>query len=291
MASGQPTSDSIFDVLYADTRRLSSLLSQFSDDGIVTELTRAAGETASSEIALSIKVVKSDTTEGSTTSSSRKIDPQWLLPLLFLEEARGMIQRDITSASIGSLVLSTGRLIVTDLSILQEMWKSPAMKRHLLKIATKGSDDAGNRHERRASGKPPVKQDTTELEAVLELLPLLPHSPQLNIVTSDYAVWSTIDPGSLVGSVADLLLKHGAKVAGSWSMVGILDGRPFEASDEEGHDYDDILSYLDKIRLGMTLDNVWKAATELATPIRQALGRPITSYGVTPLIIFREIEQ
>ncbi len=74
-------------------------------------------------------------------------------------------------------------------------------------------------------------------------------------------------------------------------MVGILDGRPFEVhEDDDDYDYDEILSFNDRLRTGMFLDNVWKVATDLATPIRQALGRPLFSYGMTPLIIFREVE-
>ena len=288
--------DSIFDVLYADTRRLSSLLSQFSDDGVVTEITKAATDSSSTELGLSLKVIKSDSTETGTTSASRRIDPQWLLPLLFLDKANDIINRDISAATIGSLALATGKLIVTDLSVLQELWKSPALKRQLIKAAadrnSQQEDEASQvktRQVRRADQRNKQDQDFSEQEAVFEMLPLMPHLAQANIVTDDFAVWSTLDPKYLVGSMADLALKHGAKVAGRWSVVGILDAKPFQERDDD--DYDDILSALEQVRIGMFADNIWKVATQLATPIRQALGRPIMSYGITPLVIFREIQQ
>jgi hypothetical protein len=241
---------------------------------------------------LNVKIIKGDGTETAKSSTVTKFDPQWLLPLLFLEEAQDMIHRDITSAAIGSIVLTSGRLIVTDLSILKEMWSSTTMKQFILdKVSAEEQKPAGNRHDRRSTAARPVKKEITEQEVALEILPLLPHSPQINIVTPDYAVWATVEPQYMAGTVADITLKHGGKVAGSWSMVAILDARPFEVHDNpEDHDYDDIMSGLDKARIGMFSDNVWKIATELAQPTRQALGRPIISYGVTPLIIFREIE-
>ena len=124
---------------------------------------------------------------------------------------------------------------------------------------------------------------------MMELLPLLPHSPQVNIVGPEHVAWATIEPEYVFGSIEDLMLKHGAKVAGTWAMVGILDGRPFVERDDE--DYDDIVNVDEQIRIGMWSENIWKIATNLAFPARQALGRPFGSYGITPLVIFRDLEQ
>ena len=118
MESDENKGASVFDILYSDTRRLSSLLSQFSDDGLAVEMVRVAEESTSTQIGLNVKIVKADGSEIGKTSSTTRIDPQWLLPLLFLDSAQQLIHRDIEAAPIGSLVLSTGRLIVTDLTIL-----------------------------------------------------------------------------------------------------------------------------------------------------------------------------
>jgi len=292
VVSDAKKADSVFDILYADTRRLSSLLSQFSDDGIVTEVVRGAEETSSSQIGISVKIVKADGTELGKSSVLTKIDPQWLLPLLFLDAAQGMIQRDIEAAPIGSLVLSQGKLIVTDLAMLKEMWKSEKARQYMLQKAAIDEEAGLNRHERRAAGKKGNAKEVTDAELAFELLPLLPHSPQINIIDGDRTVWASIDERYMNGSASDVMLKHGVKVAGSWSMVSVLDARPFEVRDDEDayDDHDDILSFSERLAIGMTTDNLWKVANELAGPARQALGRPLLSYGVTPLIIFREIE-
>lgn len=101
------------------------------------------------------------------------------------------------------------------------------------------------------------------------------------VITDDYAVWATASEDSIVGAMPDLVLKHGAKVAGQWSMLGILDALPFEE--------DQMLSGMEIIRTGMTTDGIAKAALGLAPAIRQMLGRPLLSYGMTPLLVFREV--
>jgi hypothetical protein len=292
VASDAKKGDSVFDILYADTRRLSSLLSQFSDDGLVTEVVRGAEEATSTQIGISVKVVKADGTELGKSSVLTKIDPQWLLPLLFLDAAQQMIQRDIEAAPIGSLVLSQGKLIVTDLAMLKEMWKSETARQYMLQKAVVDEEAGLNRQARRAAGKKGHGKEVTDAELAFELLPLLPHSPQINIIDGDRTVWASVDERYMNGSASDVMLKHGVKVAGSWSMVSILDARPFEMRDDEDEydDHDDILSFSERLAIGMMTDNLWKVANELAAPARQALGRPLLSYGVTPLIIFREIE-
>jgi hypothetical protein len=300
VASESARDGSVYDILYADNRRLSSLLSQFSDDGIVTELARSDEEGSANKVGVNLKLVAGDTTSSGRETKTQKIDPQWLLPLLFLDEAQDLIERDISQAAIGSLVLIQGKLIVTDVRILQKLWSAPGARKVILqqmRAAEKAgaetqSDEAPlpNRAARRAAKvQNKIVETTGEAELIMELLPLLPHSPQINVVSPDHVAWATINPDNVFGSVEDLMLKHGSKVAGSWAMVGVLDARPFETREDE--DYDDILGFEDKLRTGMLQDSIWKIAADLAFPARQALGRPFTSYGMTPLVIFREIER
>ena len=87
MASDPQESASVFDVLYADIARLSSLISQLADDGILTEITRAAEDATSTDVGVSVKIIKGGTSSNAKESTSRKIDPRWLLPLTFLDLA------------------------------------------------------------------------------------------------------------------------------------------------------------------------------------------------------------
>ena len=74
----------------------------------------------------------------------------------------------------------------------------------------------------------------------------------------------------------DLLLKHGVAVRGEWSLLGILDATPDSEVTAEGQS------------LGSE-SNVATLLRALAPIARQMLGRPPGHYGVTPLLIFREI--
>lgn len=287
MASDPEKADSVYDVLYADTFRLSSLLSQFSEDGLVTELTRSVEDGAALTGGMNLRIVKVDATGSDKHAQSQKIDPRWLLPLLFLDRAKDIIQRDIEVASVGSIILATGKLLVVDIGLLQGIYDKPALKRQMMKALTPSRDNAdGNRHERRSQKA--IKPDTTDQESIVEILSMLPHTPHVNIVTEAFAVWSTIDPANMVGTVSDLTLKHGSMVAGAWSMVGVLDARPLEENADGT--FDGMLTPMEMVRVGILSENFWKVANAIAEPARETLGRPTGSYGVTPLIIFREIE-
>jgi hypothetical protein len=103
----------------------------------------------------------------------------------------------------------------------------------------------------------------------------------MHIVTDDFAVWATAVEEALVAPISDLILKHGQKVVGRWSMLGILDALPFDQAE--------MMSPLEAVRVGMTQESVSNVALQMAPSIRQALGRPLLSYGMTPLLVFREV--
>jgi hypothetical protein len=281
----QQETASVFDILYADESRLASLLSQMGNDGVLKELTRLTEVASDTSGGFDLKLAKMDTKEAEKRSISRTFDPRWLVPLLFLDKAASALRRDISTAEIGSLVLVTGKLVITDVGLIHSMWNSPAMKRHILKSMLSGNEEENstNRHDRRSSRKSTAKQDTTEQEALFEIMPHMPHSPQINIISNEKATWATIDPKHLVGTVQDLTLKHGPMVSGEWSLVGIYDAKPFSEDDPGFMNFDDLLA------IGALQESLWKVAVDMAMPIRQALGRPFLSYGVTPLLIFREI--
>lgn len=297
---GEPVNDSVFDFLYHDSRRIASFLSQFDNNGLLTGLTQSESATIggkrSKKFGLSGNApliggggidVELGSGETGNQALERVYDPFWANALQFLDvlEERSMIQRDITASRIGQFVLMRGSLIIADMVPYREIWKSDVIKRFLK--ATLGDDDdgepTGNRQQRReqkakarnAPSKP------TEAELVLELLPHLPHSPQINVVSDDTAAWGTVDAAYLSGTFADLSLKHGSKIAGEWAVLGIVDGLPFEA--------DQALTDLEKAMVGMTTDTVTKVPLEIGPNVRQLLGRPLLSYGITPLLVFREV--
>lgn len=297
--------DSVFDFLYHDSRRIASFLSQFDANGLLTGLTQgesvAKGTKRSKKLGIGGDVplliggkVEFEVGPGEVGSQTmeRAYDPFWANARQFLDvlTERDLIQRDVSKARIGQFALVTGSLIVSDMAMLQSLWGLPAIKQALAKAIKDAEDAEGdssteavNRQQRRAAQK---KKEATpaiplDLQVTMEVLPHMPHSAHLHIVTDDLAVWAPASEHSLVTPVSDLVLKHGAKVAGQWSMLGILDALPWET--------DEMMTPLEMIRTGMMSENIAKAALSLAPTIKQAIGRPILSYGMTPLLVFREV--
>src|SRR5436305_1846102 len=117
MAQDPEKGDSVYDFLYVDARRIAVFLSQFEQYGHLTSLTRTVSETSSASGGVSVVAAKLDTAASEQSSQTRQFDPQWLVPLAFLDKAdqRGMIVRDLGDARIGQLVLISGRLAMFDL--------------------------------------------------------------------------------------------------------------------------------------------------------------------------------
>lgn len=298
---GEPTSASVFDFLYHDSRRIASFLSQFDNNGLLTGLTQAEGVTKGAKRSKKVGFggnspigggnVEFEIGPGESGSESleRVYDPFWANARQFLDvlDEHEMIQRDVENARMGQFVLATGRLIIADLQMLHSFWKLPAIRTIIEKNMAESEEDEAepaNRQQRRAQRKKTAVSSTTnpEFEIVMQILPHLPHSGQAHLVTDEFGIWASLDASSLVGSLSDLVLKHGNKLAGNWSMLGILDGKPF--------DHDSIFSAMDKIRTGgVEQGSVSQAAINMGPITRQTLGRPLGSYGMTPLLVFREV--
>jgi hypothetical protein len=196
-------------------------------------------------------------------------------------------------------VLIKGTLIVADNAMIKAFWSAPSVRSVLeaqLQAAEQAVADAaaeveaqtGNRQQRRQGQahnrkqKPSSKKGATEIDLMFEVLPHLPHAGQMHVLGEDFAVWGTVAEGALISPTGDLVLKHGNKVAGEWTAVGILDALPFET--------DEMMTGIEMVRTGMTADNnLSKMVLQLAPIVRQMLGRPLLSYGITPLLVFREI--
>lgn len=301
---GAPTDRSVYDFLYADSRRIASYLSQF-EGGHLTQLTRSietgssASEDAGRQFAIGAPKVLgggSHSQESNATSEKegmiRTFDPYWTNARAFLDflSGRDLIERDICAARMGQFVLVTGKLAILNLGSMQNVWALPIFRQMLAENMTKGSDaELGSRQQRRSQGKVSKPADPLEgLETIvrlaIELLPTMPHFTTASIIGEFWSTWSTLTAENLVGSTSDLMLKHGNKIAGEWSMLGVLDALP----DAEGTELDAV----DKLLLGISDSNIVATATIGLTPgIRMVAGRPSQSFGLTPLLIFREIAQ
>ncbi len=299
---GVQGSNLVFDFLYHDARRIASFLAQFETYGVLQQVrttetaarlgTTKAGASAGLDVPLLAKgglSVDGTVTDEERDAAERSYDPLWTnaRTLLNYLADREMIVRDLRRAGIGQFVLVAGNLAAFDLGLFKEAWKLPAVKEVVLRgiQSAEQSANAPNRHERRkqATGKSQSSRHS-ESEMGFEMLKIMPHTIQATIRQDDWTVWSSLRDDSLVVPASELLLKHGVGIAGEWHMLGILDAQPDEP-DDLSQTY-----VLDQLLAAMSLGGMaGQIVGQLGPAVRLMLGRPSNAFGMTPLLIFRDV--
>jgi hypothetical protein len=301
-------SDSVYDFLYHDVRRVGSFLAQFDDAGHLQQVIQSESAVKGKKRGWGFKIggslaelasanVEGNRTpaEGGSEASERTYDPLWTNALTFLDflEDRNMLRRDIKEARLGQFVLIGGLLFILDLVMFKNAWRRPGVKKLLQQQAKKEAQQKAleeisqapiqNRHERRHQAKITQNKITpaieTDVDFILDMLSIMPHAIHARILGDGASAWGTLDERYIVGQASDLVLKHGVVVPGDWFMLGICDAFPSQHPSQE--DIDAVAQIAGSF--------VGEVASKLAPATRQALGRPEWSYRVTPLLIFREI--
>jgi len=195
-------------------------------------------------------------------SHARVYDPLWTNALNFLDliDEHGLLQRDPRKARIGQLVLASGALEVMDLALVKGLWAMPSVKDTVSTAMAHMSEEQRN-----------------QFSLAMEIVRHFPHLVQGTLTAGNVRVWSTLNADSLVAPPGDLLLKHGVTVGGVWNLVGILDAYPQDKPSPPP-----VPLFGNELILGSTL--FAQLLTSLAPMVPAFLGRPIGSYGVTPLL-------
>ncbi|TVP94673.1 MAG: hypothetical protein EA338_12665 [Roseinatronobacter sp.] len=278
----RPDGASVFDFLYADDARISALLSQFNNFGhlVGIDKSQTASRSAGSGFGTSGKVNfaiasgngdwRTDENKEATESSIQRYDPRWANTLNLLDElqSRELIADDVASAPLGSFVYVKGDLTIRDLGLIKKFWGL----KNFSKLTGLGGAPK-NRKDRRATDATGGSPETP-LEAILELMTVLPHSVQATMEINGQSVWASLHHDALTVSTDDLLLKYGTRLSGTWGMLGILDTHAVELGN----------AHLSSNKTGGEL----VAALDQFVPmLRGLLGRPDDSFGLTPLVIMR----
>ncbi|MDP4021768.1 hypothetical protein Q8W71_03945 [Methylobacterium sp. NEAU 140] len=298
---------SVYDFLYSDNKRIGSFLSQFDDNGLLEKLTQIEG--ASKNVTRGYKfsigggatVVGTGGTgtigiergpgEQGTESLQRVYDPLWtnaltLLDFLMLED---LINKDIKAARIGQFVLLRGRLSIFDMNALKGLWNIPTVKDNLIagqvqqqEAAHIASGRPVSNAERRQLAASWKAEATKQMSFNLDVLNILPHSILCSINDDGHFAWCSLMSDSLVTTSSDLLIKYGVNVAGDWAMLAVLDALPSNEADAAG-DLEALATD------AMSLGGLGAGVAAMAPVVRAVLGRPAGAFGVTPLMIFRQV--
>lgn len=299
--SGRPASVSVYDLIYRDAARIALFLSQFDRRGLLTSLkhTEAVADTRAAKNLESVRGGlrvfnagagrEEQEGEEEKEATERGYDPQWRNALVLLDylTQHDMISYDLATAELGQFVLVSGALSILDLRVLKSMWDMPAVQSLMAAGAAEAAPRQNRQQQRRdaqkGAGQKRAAADLPQPVAfALEIIKVLPHSLQARLSGQGGEVWCSLEEASLVVSSSDLLLKHGVDIAGHWSMVGILDAKPSEDSVELG-----------AVDVAQPFGGVEEAVSNilmaLAPVARTTLGRPSRAYGITPLVILREV--
>jgi hypothetical protein len=283
-------SNSVFDFLYCDARRVGSFLAQLNPAGNPTgkRTTKSSQQISGDNTALGfdIKIVKgsagTDLSMQSGQQSEETYDPFWTGAVTLLDQLkiREILQSDMHKAGIGQLVLLSGTIKILDLRVLKAIWDIPSLK------AKFGIGDSSKMSPEQAA----------ENELTLEFIKVMPHTVQAEFYCSETsgspfsASWMMLDPEAMVVPPGDVLMKYGHHVPGIWNILAIKD-----APVDNG-------PILNEELMQQAAETNWgEVATKrhstalaliaefLAPAARRAMGRPGAYYGVTPIMIFRQV--
>lgn len=291
------TTDSVFDFLYHDGRRIASLLAQFDPSGHLTQLSQgksaSKGRDSSSSADGSASVpgiAKYENRNQETITRSheeevmRVYDPTWsnARTLLDVLDEKGLIQRQIEDAHIGQIVLVSGKLSILDLGMVQQMWRLDWVQSQIRQGAEQDASLEAPRAERRraqkAKGKQAPTQEDSLIDALINMIQLMPHAIQANLV-GDVRTWFTLQQSGLTSDPSELTLKHGSSIPGDWYALGFMDARPDSFS----------MNSAEQLPTGKTDDLVAGVAKSLVPVVRGFFGRPAEAFSITPLLIFRQV--
>ena len=287
----QESEDSVFDFLYVDHDRIGLYISQFNDFGSLTSLVRTSEASGKKDFKGKVPTMLEMGSESSSrTSSTKSFDPRWTECLAFMDElqARDMIKRSVTGIGIGQFVLCGGDLAIVDIGAMQRFLKHPSVRA----LASKGADVTPNHSEipskaqrkqqgRLGQAKPTAAEE--QMSAGFEIVGEVSHAVHARLRVGNDHLWCTLKTDCMIMSPADVMLKYGVLVEGTWHVLGILDAVPGAPEYQ--------LPTLLKIFSGDAANTMMAGSVELFTRLRFVLGRPTSCHGVTPLAIFRKIER
>lgn len=293
------TTDSVFDFLYHDGRRIASLLAQFDPSGHLQSVSkgRSAEEGRDSDASLeqtgsfpAIYSAKHNTKEQVRRSHAEEIqriyDPMWSNARALLDtlDERGLIQRDLVDAETGQLVLISGELSILDLKLISGMWSMNSVQKMIemglpqLPKYKKGQRETPEMRAALRMAKQAKEEMELNFKLFMDLIPALPHATQVQVSDEQgRRVWCTVNAEGLSMSASDISLKHGINVPGTWALLGILDALPDQVSTDVRQQSAD------------GSEMVAKLYESMVPVLRNFLGRPEDAFGVTPLLVFREV--
>lgn len=256
----------VYDFFYHDQQRVGSFLSQFHvSEGVPGKFRRTENVSESSAESRQVGILgrkEEDDHRQRDISKEMTFDPIW-------ENARSLIDYLIdhrlvsdepAKARLGQLMLLRNVSIsVIDMGMISSMWGP----NHISTLMTMSNSSLGTREEEKLLGS--ILQSS------------MPQSLQCYVRTGNNDLWCNLRRGSLVVQTEDFALKHGVRIPGTWNIVSVLDAKPDNRTAAAAKQETEGLSML------------CQAVSTLVPFIKESMGRPKSCYGITPILIYRQV--
>lgn len=278
MEQESQSTDSLYDFLYVDSDRASTLITQLYAPGVITSIKRISSEgeksTKSGGISIPVASGKLSVEDAINQTQEKLFDASWALPINLLDKLSEseLIQNGIEGQKLGKLVLVRGKIRLFDISFFQK--SLPFVNQVMLNELKSKSSGNGKK----------VRPEDVEIAPGMtfglmsHLLSVIPNTLQVDFM-DDHGnnIWMTIDRDNFTINSDDLSLKYGGGIPGEWFVLGLVDALP------DSHYQDDESIEFPEHPMKDGFKGMLSAIQELA-------GRPPYSYGMTPLILFRKID-
>jgi hypothetical protein len=248
----------VYDFLYVDRGRVSALYAQLFPQGTLTSVKTTAQSSYSDDqsIGSDLKVIKGDTksTDSGAEGIEHIFDASWAIPVEVLARLtqRSLVRSSLRGANLGTIALLDGFIRIIDYTAVKDMWE-PVMT--ML-----------------------VGEDKPGFKGVVGIMKNIPHTMHAHFLTECGYLWASLEPQNLMVPPADIVLKHGGSVSGTWKVLFLLDAYP---------EFGQVAPTAQSWSAGDATEGVLNALHIL----RSQIGRPFHWFGITPLLIYRQVSQ
>lgn len=273
----------LVDFIYADHEKVASLIAQSSGVGALvgTEQHGQKGRTEKQDAG--IRLGRSGVGRQDDRSWQKAVretyDPLWLNSSTFVrkEFAKSRITPK-AEFKLGQLVCLQGKLIALDLHFVKDLMNVEAMADFI----AQGSKDAEDKNK----GKPRQQRinkksdEYMNAQVVQEYVKGMPLGVQFVLVDDENGFWFNIKREYLTMNQADIPLKYPLKISGIWNVCGVIDALPHDQiAFEEG----------EVAKVGAHFPEFARKMVQLLGMSGLQFGRSPSSFGITPLAVFRFI--
>jgi hypothetical protein len=276
----QATPNPLLDFLYADHERVASFLAQIQHAGVLrgAEETAGRGEKSTKEGGLNLGPLHGGLSGEQDWNREVRLtyDPLWSNSRKLIEHIENNATTDGTSfVGLGQLRILSGQLLAYDLSSLTSLMNSEAMDDFI----AGGISDQPHMEGRSPKAKSDLKK--REASVIRSFLATLNLGVGFVLVTEEQHFWFSVKREFLSLHSMDIPLKYPAHISGNWRVLGLIDAMP--------NDHIEGLQPVLAKGIDGLMPNMVVQMMQLIGVIVGLFGRPLPAYGLSPLVVYRQV--